>query len=144
MLKNNGFTLAVIDAPATNNYLRTHGCADQACNVKKVLANSEPSTHGTKRRFWNVLSTVAFGVEADITKIALARPCRCEIPPRPVKRMDAYSCAAATAVQFLFADGTPHSREDPRDAYCGFFTNGHLDSDSGWNAWSAGIVATNL
>jgi len=27
---------------------RTHGCTDQGCcNVKKVLANSEPSTHGT-------------------------------------------------------------------------------------------------
>jgi hypothetical protein len=23
------------------------GCTDQACDVKKVLANSEPSTHGT-------------------------------------------------------------------------------------------------
>jgi hypothetical protein len=26
----------------------THGCTDQACNVKFFLANSEPSTHGTK------------------------------------------------------------------------------------------------
>ena len=30
---------------------RTHGCTDQACGVRKVLANSEPSTHGTSRRF---------------------------------------------------------------------------------------------
>jgi hypothetical protein len=29
-------------------------------------------------------------------------------------------------------------------AYCIFFTSGHLDSDNGWNAWSAGIVATSL
>jgi hypothetical protein len=29
---------------------RTHGCTDQPANVKKTLANSEPSTHGTKRR----------------------------------------------------------------------------------------------
>jgi hypothetical protein len=28
---------------------RTHGCTDQPANVKKTLANSEPSTHGTKR-----------------------------------------------------------------------------------------------
>src|SRR5262249_25989377 len=28
---------------------RTHGCTDQPAGVKKVLANSEPSTHGTKR-----------------------------------------------------------------------------------------------
>jgi hypothetical protein len=30
---------------------RTHGCTDQPANVKKTLANSEPSTHGTSRRF---------------------------------------------------------------------------------------------
>ena len=28
---------------------RTHGRTDQVCDVKKVLANPEPSTHGTKR-----------------------------------------------------------------------------------------------
>jgi hypothetical protein len=28
---------------------RTHGCTDQRRNVKIPLANSEPSTHGTKR-----------------------------------------------------------------------------------------------
>ncbi len=28
---------------------RTHGCTDQPANVKKTLANSEPSTHGTSR-----------------------------------------------------------------------------------------------
>src|SRR5271170_8378184 len=38
---------------------RTHGCTDQACNVKILLANSEPSTHGTKRRFWSVCPMVA-------------------------------------------------------------------------------------
>ena len=30
---------------------RTHGCTDQPASVKKTLANSEPSTHGTSRRF---------------------------------------------------------------------------------------------
>jgi hypothetical protein len=30
---------------------RTHGRTDQPANVKKTLANSEPSTHGTKRHF---------------------------------------------------------------------------------------------
>jgi len=34
----------------------------------KIVALQE-SVHGTKRRFWNVLSAVANGVEADITKI---------------------------------------------------------------------------
>ena len=37
---------------------RTHGCTDQLCDVKNVLANSEPSTHGTSRRF---VATHRFG-----------------------------------------------------------------------------------
>src|SRR6516225_5773545 len=28
---------------------RTHGCTDQVCYAKILLANPEPSTHGTKR-----------------------------------------------------------------------------------------------
>src|SRR6516165_1640970 len=28
---------------------RTHGCTDQVCYAKILLANQEPSTHGTKR-----------------------------------------------------------------------------------------------
>ena len=40
---------------------RTHGCTDQPANVKKTLANSEPSTHGTKRAY-----LFAFGSEADM------------------------------------------------------------------------------
>ena len=31
-------------------------------NVKKALANSEPSTHGTKLPIWDVRSNVAIGV----------------------------------------------------------------------------------
>jgi len=34
--------------------------------VKKALANSEPSTHGTKRRFSNVRFSVASGGLADM------------------------------------------------------------------------------
>ena len=37
-----------------------------AANVKKALANSEPSTHGTKRTFKNRRSMSAFGGIADI------------------------------------------------------------------------------
>ena len=37
-----------------------------AANVKKVLANSEPSTHGTKRTFRWRQSMSAFGGKADI------------------------------------------------------------------------------
>ena len=45
---------------------RTHGCTEQACDVKKALANSEPATHGPSRhsrhcKIWN-----AIGVTGDI------------------------------------------------------------------------------
>ena len=36
-----------------------------AANVKKALANSEPSTHGTKRHIRDVRSPVAIGGKAD-------------------------------------------------------------------------------
>src|SRR5258705_12027370 len=35
-------------------------------NVKKALANSEPSTHGTKRTWPDVRLESAFGVRADV------------------------------------------------------------------------------
>jgi hypothetical protein len=39
---------------------RTHGCTDQPANVKKTLANSEPSTHGTKRTYRDACIIVRF------------------------------------------------------------------------------------
>src|SRR3984893_6146552 len=45
---------------------RTHGRADQPANVKKTLANSEPSTHGTKQTYRHDLLLVRFRGEADI------------------------------------------------------------------------------
>src|SRR2546430_10134075 len=45
---------------------RTHGCTDQPANVKKTLANSEPSTHGTKRTYRDDLLLVRFRATADI------------------------------------------------------------------------------
>jgi glutamate-1-semialdehyde aminotransferase len=49
---------------------RTHGCTDQPANVKKTLANSEPSTHGTCETSTDVCSTVAFGGKADLEQAA--------------------------------------------------------------------------
>src|SRR5271169_6218466 len=49
---------------------RTHGCTDQACDVKILLANSEPSTHGTKRTSNDVQLTSAFGGKADMGRTA--------------------------------------------------------------------------
>ena len=37
-----------------------------AAFVKKVLANSEPSTHGPKRTRWSATVAAAFGGKADI------------------------------------------------------------------------------
>ena len=45
---------------------RTHGCTDQPANVKKTLANSEPSTHGTSRHFAATQHFRRFRTEADI------------------------------------------------------------------------------
>jgi hypothetical protein len=39
----------------------------KAANVKKVLANSEPSTHGTKRTCTSAPHMSAFGCKADMT-----------------------------------------------------------------------------
>jgi hypothetical protein len=39
-----------------------------AANVKKVLVNSEPSTHGTKRTCGDVCYLSAFGDKADISQ----------------------------------------------------------------------------
>src|SRR5262245_6252409 len=44
---------------------RTHGCTDQPANVKKTLANSEPSTHGTKQTCRPARSMSAYWGKAD-------------------------------------------------------------------------------
>ena len=45
---------------------RTHGCTDQPANVKKTLANSEPSTHGTSRARHEARLESAFAGKRDI------------------------------------------------------------------------------
>src|SRR5262249_34765891 len=52
---------------------RTHGCTDQQCDVKISLANSEPSTHGTKRTFGDVSRLSALGGKADTNSKTLSR-----------------------------------------------------------------------
>ena len=52
---------------------RTHGCTDQRCNVKIVLVNSEPSTHGTSLTSRDVRLEFAKRANADIDQIAVAR-----------------------------------------------------------------------
>ncbi len=46
---------------------RTHGSSDQHCdNVQKTLANTKPSTHGTKRKCYRHLATSAYERLTDI------------------------------------------------------------------------------
>ena len=45
-----------------------------AANVKKALANSEPSTHGTKRTWASAPHMSAFGCKADMT-VCIANVC---------------------------------------------------------------------
>src|SRR5689334_22120172 len=51
---------------------RTHGCTDQPANVKKTLANSEPSTHGTKLTYRSVPPFVRFRGDC-VAKLSLRR-----------------------------------------------------------------------
>ena len=41
-------------------------------NVKKALANTEPSTHGTKRTIGNVRSSVANEVKPDMARLSIS------------------------------------------------------------------------
>src|SRR4051794_30175084 len=50
---------------------RTHGCTDQPASVKKTLANSEPSTHGTSRTSRDVRPESAKRAKADIDQVAV-------------------------------------------------------------------------
>jgi hypothetical protein len=43
-------------------------------NVKKALANSEPSTHGTKPTCLYVRYSVAIGAKADIERASFSKP----------------------------------------------------------------------
>ena len=45
---------------------RTHGCTDQRRDVKILLANSEPSTHGTKPNYQCIAVMSALRCEADL------------------------------------------------------------------------------
>jgi hypothetical protein len=49
---------------------RTHGRTDQVCDVKKVLANPEPSRHGTERRSVSAELTAGIGGAADLSSVA--------------------------------------------------------------------------
>jgi len=48
---------------------RTHGCSDQCCNVKILLANPEPSTHGTTRKSRDVRFRAAIRGIADVKRL---------------------------------------------------------------------------
>ena len=47
---------------------RTHGCSDQRCKVKILLANPEPSTHGPSRHFACGVTIGRYRGEADIKR----------------------------------------------------------------------------
>jgi len=65
---------------------RTHGCTDQPANVKKTLANSEPSTHGTKRTYrGRLLFCLLSGVKRTYITVQL-RPSRSRLTLNRHKR----------------------------------------------------------
>src|SRR5207247_6700949 len=61
---------------------RTHGCTDQPANVKKTLANSEPSTHGTSRPSIDVGSTAASLIGRQGQALSGHPPLRCQCRSR--------------------------------------------------------------
>jgi len=67
---------------------RTHGCTDQPASVKKTLANSEPSTHGTSRTSRDARLGSAKCAKADIGQVAAtnrnhsAMSVQCRVCPR--------------------------------------------------------------
>jgi hypothetical protein len=67
---------------------RTHGCTDKQCDVKILLANSEPSTHGTELPDQNVRCPgeyrVQCGPAADVAKSTLVT--------RKLDLLDATAC----------------------------------------------------
>jgi hypothetical protein len=63
---------------------RTHGCTDQPANVKKTLANSEPSTHGTKRTYRGRLLFVRFRCEADMRRSVASTASAANDPSLPL------------------------------------------------------------
>jgi hypothetical protein len=50
---------------------RTHGCTDQVCYAKILLANQEPSTHGTKRTLAEGALMFAFGPISEVGRPSL-------------------------------------------------------------------------
>ena len=51
---------------------RTHGCTDPQSDVKILLANSEPSTHGTKRTCRGELAHIRFEGRSGLADVASA------------------------------------------------------------------------
>jgi transposase len=47
-----------------------HGCSDQCCKVKILLANREPSTHGPSRHFACAQQSGRLQIKADIERQA--------------------------------------------------------------------------
>src|ERR1700730_19039873 len=61
---------------------RTHGRTDQPANVKKTLANSEPSTHGTSRHFAATHHFGRFRGGADMDRTWVGHPLVADDPLR--------------------------------------------------------------
>src|SRR6516225_4555223 len=53
---------------------RTHGCSDQCCKVKILLANPEPSTHGPTQTLRCVPVMSAFGGRTDMGQGSVRLP----------------------------------------------------------------------
>jgi hypothetical protein len=88
---------------------RTHGCSDQTCDVQKVLANTEPSTHGTAR----LISDGRFWTTSTVECRRASWGCRLFCPSTPL----IHRCRAANDVSSVSADrGTSDDDETSPEA----------------------------
>ena len=75
---------------------------DQCCNVKKALANSEPSTHGPSRHFAATQQFGRFRSEADIQRAAsTAHALDAKLAKKVPKRMIGHALTMSEASAVL-------------------------------------------
>jgi hypothetical protein len=111
---------------------RTHGCTDQPANMKKSLANSEPSTHGTKRTSRDVCLFVRFWGEADMPRRRLAYRSDATGPKSDISGR--ICCDAQQLLSFVVVRCGPRSERAPmrRREFIGLVGGAAIALAVGW------------
>ena len=108
---------------------RTHGCTDQLAGVKKVLANSEPSTHGTKRTCRWCRAMSAFGGKADSRQMLPKCLLMTHSGPQPSRNPALQQAPSALQNGTSLLGRPPGMPVTSRGAHAGFQRATHCDKD---------------